>query len=102
MSAMAIQEIYYRGATDTEAHGPFTMEQMVSLVETGRVTAETYYYDPATEQRLLIGSNPEMKAVLWPEKKKMGFKQKEFKVVNEDKAESAPPITVQDFLAAAE
>jgi len=99
---MALQEIYYRGANDTEAHGPFTMEQMVSLVETGRVTAETYYYDPATEQWLLIGSNTEMKAILWPEKKKMGFKQKEFKVVNEDKAESAPPITVQDFLAAAE
>jgi hypothetical protein len=32
----------------------------------------------------------------------MGFKQKEFKVVNEDKANSESPITVQQFLAAAE
>ena len=63
---------------------------------------ETYYYDAATEQWLLVGSSPEMKAALWPEKKKMGFKQKEFNVVGEDKTNSAPPITVQEFLAAAE
>ncbi len=99
---MANQEIYVRGATDTEARGPFTMEQLVSLVEAGQVTAETYFYDAATEQWLEVGGNPEMKAKLWPEKKKMGFKQKEFKVVSDEKADSAPPITVQQFLAAAE
>ncbi|MSU45928.1 MAG: hypothetical protein EXS42_02070 [Lacunisphaera sp.] len=43
-----------------------------------------------------------MKAALWPEKKKMGFKQKEFKVLNEEKTDSQAPITVQEFLAAAE
>lgn len=99
---MANQEIYVRGANDTEARGPFTMEQLLSLVEAGQVTAETYFYDAATEQWLEVGSNPEMKAKLWPEKKKMGFKQKEFKVVSDEKADSAPPITVQQFLAAAE
>lgn len=99
---MANQEIYVRGATDTEARGPFTMEQLVSLVDAGQVTAETYFYDATTEQWLLISSSAEMKATLWPEKKKMGFKQKEFSVVNAEKDDSAPPITVQDFLAAAE
>jgi hypothetical protein len=99
---MANQEIYVRGASDTEARGPFTMEQLVSLVEAGQVTTETYFYDSVTEQWLLISSSPEMKTLLWPEKKKMGFKQKEFKVVNEDKANSESPITVQQFLAAAE
>jgi hypothetical protein len=99
---MANQEIYVRGANDAEARGPFTMEQLLSLVEAGQVTAETYFYDAATEQWLEVGSNPEMKAKLWPEKKKMGFKQKEFKVVSDEKADSAPPITVQQFLAAAE
>jgi len=102
MTAMANQEIYIRGANDTEARGPFTMEQLVSLVEAGQVTAETYFYDAGTEQWLEVGGNPEMKAKLWPEKKKMGFKQKEFKVVSDEKADSAPPITVQQFLAAAE
>jgi len=99
---MANQEIYVRGAEDTEARGPFTLEQIVSLVEAGQVTAETYFYDATTEQWLTIGSNPEMKAALWPEKKKMGFKQKEFKVVNEEQAEGTKAISVEDFLAAAE
>jgi len=100
---MANQEIYVRGASDTEARGPFTMEQLVSLVEAGQITMETYFYDSVTEQWLLISSSPEMKALLWPEKKKMGFKQKEFKAVNEEnKTSSESPITVQQFLAAAE
>ncbi len=103
---MANQEIYIRGANDTEARGPFTMEQLVSLAETNDpakgVTLETYFYDATTEQWLLVGSNPEMKAALWPEKKKMGFKQKDFTVIGEEKTNSAPPITVQEFLAAAE
>jgi hypothetical protein len=99
---MANQEIYVRGANDTEARGPFAMEQLISLVEAGQVTAETYFYDATTEQWLMLSSSPEMKAALWPEKKKMGFKQKEFTVVNEERSDSAAPITVQQFLAAAE
>lgn len=99
-------EYFIRGINDTDARGPFTREQLTSLVESDDaskvVTLETYYYDNATEQWLTIGSNAELKAALWPEKKKMGFKQKEFKVVNEEQSGSAPPITVQDFLAAAE
>jgi hypothetical protein len=78
------------------------MEQLVSLVEAGQVSTETYFYDSVTEQWLLISSSPQMKALLWPEKRKMGFKQKEFKAVNEDKPNSEVPITVQQFLAAAE
>ena len=99
---MPNQEIYVRGAEDKDARGPFTMEQLISLVEAGQVTTETYFYDAHTEQWLLISSSAEMKTVLWPEKKKMGFKQKDFKAVNEDKSGSETPITVQQFLAAAE
>lgn len=99
-------EYYIRGINDTEARGPFTRDQLASLAESDDpakgLTADTYYYDTATEQWLTIGSNAELKAAIWPEKKKMGFKQKEFKVINEEKADSAPAITVQDFLAAAE
>jgi hypothetical protein len=99
---MANQEIYVRGVNDAEARGPFTIEQLSSLVEAGQVTPETYYYDATTEQWLLISANQEMKSILWPEKKKIGFKHKEFKAVNEEKTDSAPPITVQQFLDAAE
>lgn len=99
---MATQEIYVRGANDTEARGPFTLDQLSTLVEAGQVTTETFFYDATSEQWLLIGSSPAMKAALWPEKKKIGFKQKEFKTINEVVGDSAAPITVQDFLAAAE
>jgi hypothetical protein len=95
-------EFYVRGVNDNEARGPFTLEQLVSLAEAGQVTQETYYYDQASEQWLLLASNPEMKAALWPEKRRLGFKQMEFKPVNEEKTDSAPPITVQQFLDAAE
>lgn len=99
-------EYYVRGVTDTEARGPFSMEQLRSLCESDDpakgITQETYFYDAATEQWLQLGSNPQLKAALWPEKKKMGFKQKEFVSVNAEKSDSAPAITVQEFLAAAE
>lgn len=95
-------EYYVRGVNDTDARGPFSLEQLVSLAEAGQVNAETYYYDATSEQWLLISSNPQMKAAIWPEKKRLGFKQMEFKAVNEDKGDSAPPITVQQFLDAAE
>lgn len=99
-------EYYIRGINDTEARGPFSRDQLASLAESDDpakgVTADTYYYDNATEQWLTISSNAELKAAIWPEKKKMGFKQKEFKVINEEQGNSTPAITVQDFLAAAE
>ncbi len=95
-------EYYVRGLNDTDARGPFSLEQLASLVEAGQVDAQTYYYDTASEQWLLLSGNPGMKAALWPEKRKLGFKQMEFKPINEEKTDSAPPITVQQFLDAAE
>ncbi len=99
---MAGQEYYVRGINDPEARGPFTLEQLSSLVESGQVNAETYYYDTTSEQWLTLGSNESLKTVLWPEKKKLGFKQKEFQAVTQEVSDSTPPITVEQFLAAAE
>lgn len=95
-------EYYVRSLSDTEARGPFSLDQLASLAEAGQVTPDTYYYDASTEQWLTLESNPDMKAAIWPEKKQLGFKQKDFKPVNQERTDSAPPITVQEFLAAAE
>jgi hypothetical protein len=95
-------EFYVRGVNDADARGPFSLEQLTSLAEAGQVDTQTYYYDTASEQWVLLTSNEQLKAVLWPEKKKLGFKQMEFKPLNEEKTDSAPPITVQQFLDAAE
>ena len=98
---MATQEIYIRNATDTEAKGPYGVEQLVSLAETGGITAETLIYDATTEQWVTLGSNAELMAAIYPEKKKLLLKAKEIKTLNKAD-ENAKAITVDDMLAAAE
>lgn len=95
-------EYYVRGINDAEARGPFNTDQLASLAEAGQITPETYYYDATTEQWLTLESNAELKGIIWPQKKRLGFKEKEFKPVNQATTDSAPPITVQQFLDAAE
>lgn len=94
-------QFYIRGADDTQARGPFSVEQLASLAEAGQLTPDSHFYDQATEKWAPIGSQAELKASIWPEKKKLGFKEKEFKPVNQQDS-NAPAITVQQFLDAAE
>ena len=98
---MATQELYIRNATDTEARGPYGQEQLISLAETGGITAETLYYDATTEQWATVGSNTELMVVVFPAKKKFVLKEKEIKTLNKSD-ENAKAITVDDMLAAAE
>lgn len=98
---MATQEIYLRNATDTEARGPFNLEQLTSLADAGQVTAETLVYDATAEQWVALGTNAELMAAVFPEKKKLSLKAKEIKTLNKPD-ENAKAITVDDMLAAAE
>jgi hypothetical protein len=98
---MATQEVYIRNASETEARGPFSLQQVADLAEAGQVTGETLVYDAETEQWVAIDAKPELKAVVFPEKKKLALKAKEFKSLNQPK-EDAKEITVNDMLAAAE
>ncbi len=95
------QELYIRNATDTEAKGPYGAEQLLSLAETGGLTAETLYYDATTEQWATVGSNAELMGQVFPEKKKLSLKAKEIKTLNKPD-ENAKAITVDEMLAAAE
>jgi hypothetical protein len=98
---MATQELYVRNANESEARGPFSVQQVADLAETGQITPESLVYDAATEQWVTIESNPELKAAIFPEKKKLSLKQKEIKTLNKPD-EDAKPITVNDMLDAAE
>lgn len=99
---MAPQEYYIRNESDSEARGPFNLEQLTSLAENGQVTAETVYYDAAKEQWVSVGSDAELMKQLYPEKKKLQVRAKgEIKSLNTT-SESVPPIEVADMLAAAE
>jgi len=99
---MSTQEFYIRGEADTEARGPFNIDQLASLAEAGQVNGDTLYYDAAIEQWVTTGSNPELMATLFPEKRKLKMKQKvEIKTVNVEH-EDDEPIRVEEMLAAAE
>ncbi len=99
---MATQEFYIRNASETEARGPFTIEQLVSLAKAGQVTADTLYYDANAERWLALGSDLTIKAAIFPEKKKLVIK-KAVRVNTLNKTtETQAPIEVTDMLAAAE
>lgn len=98
------QEFYIRKATETDARGPFTLEQLASLAETGQVDAETFYYDAATENWASISSNATLIETLFPAKKSLRVKPKtdaQVKTLNVVSANDRP-ITVNDMLLAAE
>lgn len=99
---MATQEFYIRTASETEAHGPFTQEQLVSLAEAGKVDPQTLYYEATNEQWVAIGSNPELKAQVFPEKKRLTIKPKDRVATLNEGPDTSPPINVTDMLAAAE
>lgn len=95
------QELYIRNATETEARGPFNVQQVADLAEAGQVTPETLVYDANAEQWVAFKDQPELLAAIFPEKKKLSLKAKEIKTLNKTD-EAAKPITVNDMLDAAE
>jgi len=99
---MATQEFYIRSASETEARGPFSVEQLISLAETGQVTPETLYYDANAEKWIVIREDAEVHALVFPEKKKLAIKKDpQVATLNKESDERAP-ISVHDMLAAAE
>lgn len=99
----SMQEYYIRQEGDEDSRGPFTLDQLSSLVEAGQVTRQTYYYDSISEKWLEIQSNAELIAALFPTKKKLSIKTKEsVPSINTPKKEDEKPITVEEMLAAAE
>jgi|SRR5271165_7023434 len=98
---MATQEYYIREASENEARGPFNVEQLVSLAETGQVTVETLWYDAALEDWTAIGATEELKSTLFPEKRKLRMKVKE-SAGPARRSDLLPPITVEEMLAGAE
>jgi hypothetical protein len=99
---MATQEFYIRGADETEARGPFTLEQLTTLAEAGQVTPETLYYEATTEQWSAIETNPDVKGALFPDKRRLRVKPKELSKSISAGDKAVKPIDVGDMLAAAE
>jgi hypothetical protein len=99
---MDTQEFYIRNVSDTDARGPYNFEQLSSLADNGQVTADTLYYEAATEQWTAISGNQRLMTQLFPEKKRLKVKAKEKVQALNVSSSSAAPIEVGDMLAAAE
>lgn len=98
---MATQEIYIRNVSESEARGPFNPQQVADLAEAGQVNPDTLIYEAVSEQWVALNTQPDLMAVVFPEKKKLSLKNKEVSALNKP-AEAARAITVDDMLAAAE
>ncbi len=100
---MATKEFYIRSASETDARGPFTIEQLLSLAETGGVTPETLYYEAMEEKWVVISDNTELFVQIFPEKKKLTLKKdQKITSLNKPNNELQASIEVTDMLAAAE
>jgi hypothetical protein len=99
---MPSEEYYIRGVEETEARGPFTVDQLVTLGEVGQIDLETLYYEATTEQWAAFGSNEALKAAVFPSKKKLTIRAKENIATLNVAQEDHKPITVEQMLAAAE
>jgi hypothetical protein len=99
---MSTEEFYIRNLTDTDARGPFNMEQLSSLADNGQVTGESLYYEAATEQWVTVGSNGQLMGQLFPEKRRLTVKAKDRVMGLNTSNDQSAPIEVRDMLAAAE
>ncbi len=98
-----MQEYYIRKEGDEDSRGPFTLEQLSSLVEAGQVDRKTFYYDANTEKWTEVQTNAELVATLFPVKKKLSVRPKEnIRTINVSPNPQDKPITVEQMLAAAE
>lgn len=98
---MSTQELYIRNATETEARGPFNVQQVADLADAGHVTPETLVYDANSEQWVTLSTKEELVASIFPPKRKLELKAKEIKGLNSADV-GAKAITVNDMLDAAE
>ncbi|WP_404423459.1 hypothetical protein [Nibricoccus sp. IMCC34717] len=100
---MGTQEFYIRAPAETESHGPYTLEQLVSLAEAGRIDSTTLYYDATTESWMVVVHNPHLKALLFPEKKRLSLRPKDtIAPMEPDTTPKEERVTVEEMLAAAE
>jgi hypothetical protein len=99
-------DFYIRQTEGGDVRGPFDDEQMTSLADAGKITLTTQVADETKSEWFVVGESEELKAFLFPERKKIGLKKGDekaaFQQLNNPEDEGKPGITVEQMLAAAE
>lgn len=98
-------EYYIRQPDSDEARGPFSVDQMLSLVEAEQMDPETLYYDEEAEEWVNVGSNDELRKALFAEKRRLSLKPKgkeDIESLNAADDDEDAGVSVGEMLAAAE
>ena len=98
------EEYFIRGPEEETASGPYAADALITLAEAGKITPDHYYFDPRMESWALIRSNEDLLAEIFPEKKQLTLRKKtaeEIDSLNKEE-DGAPPVKVEEMLAAAE
>lgn len=99
---LPVSEYYIRQPEENEARGPYTVPKISDLLESGKANRDTLYYDEDKDDWLPIVDNVNLRDILFPEKKRLNLKAKEVaNSLNQEDA-TAPAVTVDEMLAAAE
>jgi GYF domain 2 len=98
---METQKLYFRNPTESEARGPFSLQQITDLAEAGQITRDSLFYNPDSDQWTALGTYPELFALVFPEKKKLTLKSKEITKLNKPDSRDKV-IEVTDLLDSAE
>lgn len=98
------EEYFIRGPSEDTARGPYTMDALVTLAEAGQLTRDHYFFDQGQESWVQIGSNPDLTAQVFPEKKALTLRKKsaeEIQSLNQSET-GEEAVRIEDVLAAAE
>lgn len=97
-----MREYFIREADSEEAKGPYDPGRLADLLEAGKISGDTLYFNEDNEEWLPIKDNEALFQLLFPEKKKYTLKEKSVdNALNRDSAEGVP-VRIEDMLAAAE
>jgi hypothetical protein len=99
---------YYIKQPDTDhTRGPLSLEQMVSLAETGTITEDTLLYDEVTEKWKPFLSYPDLIPIVFPEKRILTLNREEEAPTEKEVIDEIavgtkkPKISSESILAAA-
>ncbi|MCC5839081.1 MAG: hypothetical protein JJT96_03070 [Opitutales bacterium] len=98
-----VEEYYIRSAESETARGPYTIEKLVTLAESGQISPQTLYYDDNLESWAAIGSSHALRDQVFPQRKTLSLRKvrdSKKEKLNEDA--TSEPVKVDELLAAAE
>jgi len=95
-------EYYIREADSDEARGPYDQTKIADLIEAGRASGDTLYYDEIQDDWFPLHDLSEFRDILNPQQNRIQLRAKSEARTVRVSEDTQPPVTVDEMLAAAE